>query len=161
MSTNTTMKDEPSCFGIVTHSKSGTVSAGRICPHKEHNDLDHQYSAKTDNKISKLHEILNKIFDLADNDLITVDRDSVINDYTFNEEFANKLEDVDKHLIRLQKQCDKKVNLMHERVQKFKDEKLEQKDLCVILDTLEGWCRDLHKVESTLWFNVETMLHGY
>ena len=137
MSSTATKKDpKPNNSQIVTRSKSASTSQNnsRKRPRQEHNDLDHPYSAKIDHHVSKLHATLNKIYGLADNDLVIVDRDSGLNNYTFNEKFADKLESIGKHLIGLQKECDAKANVIRERVQKLKDKKLDQKDLCMIED---------------------------
>ena len=136
--------------GPVTRSQAAkpSGSGARKRPRKAHDDLEHPYIAKVDHKIGLLQDILEKIFTLADNDLIVVNRDTGLNDFTFNEQFAKKLEDVGKFFIRLQKQCDDKANCIRERIQEFKDKKLDKEDMVIMADSVKGERRDPSKNEE-------------
>ena len=52
---------------------------------------------------SKLHVMLNKMFKLVNTDMLLCDQDSGVNNYSFNKKLADKLENVDKFLVRLSK----------------------------------------------------------
>ena len=54
-----------------------------------------------DTKLSKLDAVLNGIFDVADGDLLVSNAETGLTDFSLNEKFAKKLEEVSKHVAGL------------------------------------------------------------
>ena len=88
-----------------------------------------------ESKIYKLREHLNKIYDLANNDLMIVDRDTGANVYDMNYEFATKLDDIAKDLIGLSEQCSQKAEDVRVRVDAAKDKKMDMQEMLVITES--------------------------
>ena len=68
-----------------------------------HEPLVHPYILKFETRESKLHVMMNKLFDLANTDMLLCDRDSGVNDYSLNKKLADKLDNVGKYLVGLSK----------------------------------------------------------
>ena len=86
---------------------------------------------------SKLRELLNKIFTLADNDVIVCDRETGLNDYTKNLKFADKLEDIAKHLIGLSQECTRKAALIRKRIDDAKEDKRLVQDVVYMQEIIK------------------------
>ena len=89
-----------------------------------HELLIHPYILKFETRESKLHVMMNKLFDLADTDMLLCDRDSGVNDYSLNKKLADKLDNVGKYIVGLSKRCTDKANEIREKIARAKDKKI-------------------------------------
>ena len=85
--------------------------------------LEHPYKVRLDIQKSKLMRVMNKIFEIADNDLIVCDFDTGLNDYSKNLSFANELETIAKELTVLSKDCADKAVRIRDRIDQAKEDK--------------------------------------
>ena len=99
--------------------------------------LEHPYTLKLQTRKSKLRELLNKIFALADNDVIVCDRETGLNDYTKNLKFADELEDIAKHLIGLSQECTRKAALIRKRIDDAKEDKRLVQDIVYMQEIIK------------------------
>ena len=95
---------------------------------KNRTELVHPYSQKIDAKLEKLKGLVNGIMDLADNNLMLADRDTGINNFDLQHKFADKLEEVGKHLTQLTKDCSLKAAQIREKIEFYQDSKLQFQD---------------------------------
>ena len=87
---------------------------------------------KYDASETKLHGLLNKLFDLASNDLILTDRDSGLNDYEPTLKFADRLDSLSEVLIGLSKDCVEKATAIRTTVEGLKEKKINMQEVLEI-----------------------------
>ena len=71
--------------------------------------------------MDKLYMLIDGIYELADNDLIVAERESGVNVYDMQYNFANKLEEVAKKLIKLSNDCTKNASKIREKVEHYQE----------------------------------------
>ena len=85
--------------------------------------MEHPHSIKLCTRKRKLLELMVKIFNLADTDMIVCDAESGLNDYSKNLKFADELDDISKNLIGLSQECCEKANAICQKVADAKEDK--------------------------------------
>ena len=91
---------------------------------------------------SKLQELLHKIFQLADNDILVCDRETGLNDYTKNLKFADELDDISKYLVGLSKECSQKAEWIHECIADAKEDKRLIQDVVYLQEVIKDTEKD-------------------
>ena len=86
-------------------------------------DLTHPYILKFDTWEAKIMKSLNKLYDLADNDLFICDRCTGLNDFNINLKFADKLEDLSKALVTMSSKCCQKATDIWNKISEAQDHK--------------------------------------
>ena len=84
----------------------------------------HPYVVKLNIQLSKLNCLLNKIYDLADNDLLMSNAKTGLNDYTISEKFVKKLEKTSKLVISMANRLTEKAAEIQEKIDNARDRKL-------------------------------------
>ena len=92
----------------------------------------HPYIIKMEIKLTKMRQIMNNIFEIADSNLIITDAKSSLNDYTMNHAFADKLDNISKEVIGLSKCLTEKAAAIRTRVDRALDEKRRFEDVTFI-----------------------------
>ena len=102
----------------------------------------HPYTLKLHTQKSKLQELLHKIFQLADNDILVCDHETGLNDYTKNLKFADKLDDISKYLVGLSKECAQKAERIHEHIADAKEDKRLIQDIVYLQEVIKDTEKD-------------------
>ena len=94
-------------------------------PKKHHTTakLKHPYLLKFESREAKLVRTLQKMYELADNDLVMCDHRTSLNDYTINLQFADKLEALAKSLVMMSTQCCEHATDIRQKVSEAQDKK--------------------------------------
>ena len=94
-------------------------------PKKRHTTakLKHPYLLKFESREAKLVRTLQKMYELADNDLMMCDCRTGLNDYTINLQFADKLEALAKSLVMMSTQCCEHATDIQQKVSEAQDKK--------------------------------------
>ena len=101
-------------------------------------ELVHPYIMKFDARQEKLLNMLKKMYELADNDLVICDRRTGLNDYTMNKKFADKLDTLAKVLVTMSNQCCQKATELRTKISESEDKKrLENEDIFYIEEVLK------------------------
>ena len=121
-------------MALTSNNKQSTSKPVKKKPKKhartEHEQLVHPYILKFETRESKLHVMLNKMFDLARiRDMLLCDRDTGLNDYSLNKKLADKLDNVGKFLVGLSKRCTEKANEIHDKISAVEDKKVNMQDI--------------------------------
>ena len=103
----------------------------------------HPYIIKTDIKLTKMWQIMNSIFKIADINMIITDAKSGVNDYTMNHVFVDRRDNISKEVIGLSKCLTEKAAAIRTRVDKALDDKRRFEDVSFIRDVTN----QLHKCE--------------
>ena len=99
--------------------------------------LEHPHSVKLRSRKRKLVELMLKIYELADTDLLVSDMETGLNDYSKNLKFADELDDIAKHLIGLSTECTEKANVIRDKVATAKEDKRLIQDIVHIQDVIK------------------------
>ena len=99
--------------------------------------LQHPYTLKLQTRKHKLRDIMLKIFELADSDMIVCDAETGLNDYTKNLKFADELDDIAKHLIGLSQECTEKANMVRDRIEQAQEDKRLVQDIVYLEEILK------------------------
>ena len=99
--------------------------------------LQHPYTLKLQTRKRKLRDIMLKIFNLADSDLIVCDAETGLNDYTKNLKFADELDDIAKHLIGLSQECTEKANMICDHIEQAKEDKRLIQDVVYLQEIMK------------------------
>ena len=91
---------------------------------------------------SKLQELLHKIFQLADNDILVCDHETGLNDYTKNLKFADELDDISKYLVGLSQECSQKAERIRERIADAKEDKWLIQDVVYLQEVVKDTEKD-------------------
>ena len=91
--------------------------------------LVHPYILKFETREYKIHKILNSLFALADNDLVVSDRETGLNDWSMNLEFARKLDSMAKTLAGFSRRCSEQANVVCDKVNAACDVKRKMQDI--------------------------------
>ena len=83
----------------------------------------HPYSIKIDIKVKKLDQLLERIEELADCDVLVSDAQTGLNDYGMNLKFAKKLQHVSKQLDEMAARLNDKAKLVIQKVNTARDHK--------------------------------------
>ena len=83
----------------------------------------HPYVIKLNTKLYKLSTLMNKIYEIADSNLILTDARTGLNDYSMNEAFAKKLDEVSKQVCSLSEQIHEKAEAIRSKIEKAVDTK--------------------------------------
>ena len=83
----------------------------------------HPYIIKMDIKLTKMQQIMNSIFEIADTNMIITDAKSGVNDYTMNHVFADRLDNISKEVIGLSKCLTEKAAAIRTHVDRALDDK--------------------------------------
>ena len=83
----------------------------------------HPYIIKMDIKITKIQQIMNSIFEIADTNMIITDAKSGVNDYTMNHVFADRFDNISKEVIGLSKCLTEKAAAIRTCVDRALDDK--------------------------------------
>ena len=89
-----------------------------------------------------MQELLHKIFQLADNDILVCDRETGLNDYTKNLKFADKLDDISKYLVGLSQECSQKAEWIHEHIADAKEDKQLIQDVVYLQEVVKDTEKD-------------------
>ena len=95
----------------------------------EQEQLVHPHILKFETCESKLHVMLNKMFELADTNMLLCNCDSGVNDYSLNKKLADKLESIGKFLVGLSKRCTEKANKIRDKIAAAEDKKINMQDV--------------------------------
>ena len=79
-------------------------------------ELKHPYILKFESCEFKIFRSLNKMFELADNDLVICDRRTELNDYSINLKFPDKLDNLAKSLIMMSNKCCQQATAIHNKI---------------------------------------------
>ena len=88
----------------------------------EHSEI-HPYVIKLELKIRMMQQIMNRIFEIADSNLIITDAKSGLNDYSMNHDFADKLDKLSKEVHGLSVRLTEKAAVIREKVDHAVDQK--------------------------------------
>ena len=83
----------------------------------------HPYVIKLNIKLYKLSTLMNQIYDLADSNLVLTDARTGLNDFSMNEAFAKKLDEVSKSVLSMSKMIQDKAESIREKIEKAVDTK--------------------------------------
>ena len=83
----------------------------------------HPYVIKLNIKLYKLSCLMNQIYEIADSNLILTDARTGLNDFTMNELFAKKLDDVSKNVTGLAQRIQDKATELRDKIDKAIDTK--------------------------------------
>ena len=83
----------------------------------------HPYVIKLEVKLTMMHTLMNRIFDIADSNLLITDAKTGLNDYTMNHNFADKLESLSKEVNSLGQRLCEKAEEIRQKVDRALDEK--------------------------------------
>ena len=83
----------------------------------------HPFSLKLNSKLSELNVLLNKIYDLAHNDLLMTNAETGLNDYTMSEKFVKKLQDTSKIVVGLANRLSEEAVKLQDRIDDAHDRK--------------------------------------
>ena len=124
---------------------------------------EHPHMAKLRMKTRKLGEILNRIYDIANTDLVVFDRDTGLNDYKKNLKFADALDDISKQLVVLSKKCTDQASALHEKITDAEDQKHNIQDIVFVQEVLKekdkediAKNRDPVRFKSSHIYNIKT-----
>ena len=93
-------------------------------------DLTHPYILKFEAYEQKLLRMLNKMYHLADNDLVICDRRTGLNNFSNNLKFADKLETLGKALVTLGTKCCEYAIAIWHQISEAEDRKhVENQDI--------------------------------
>ena len=99
--------------------------------------LQHPYTLKLQTRKCKLRDIMLKIFQLADSDMIVCDVETGLNDYTKNLKFADELDDITKHLICLSQECTEKANMVRDHIEQAQEDKHLVQDIVYLEEIMK------------------------
>ena len=114
-----------------TSKETGTTNNDKSKRKRKHDERDkpiHPYILKFNAYERKLQKLLGRMFDIANNDLLISNRDSGINDFDMNYQFADRLEQTSKLMVDMSKNCSQKAKLIREKVENAQDTKLHSQD---------------------------------
>ena len=94
------------------------------CKSRHSKENSHPYVVKLNIQLSKLNCLLNKIYDLADNDLLMSNAKTGLNDYSISEKFMKKLEKTSKLVISMANHLTEKAAEIQEKIDNARDRKL-------------------------------------
>ena len=124
---------------------------------------EHPYMTKLRTKRTKLCEILNQIFDIADTDLVVFDWDTGLNDYNKNKKFADVLDDLSKQLVILSKTCTDRAAKLREKISDVEDQKRNIQDVIFVQEVVKdaekaeiAQSRDPIRYKSSHILNIKT-----
>ena len=122
----------------------------------------HPYIFKFNTYERKVQQILGRMFDIANNDLLISNRDSGINDFDMNYQFADCLEETAKLMVDMSKNCSQKAKLICEKVENAQDKKHRSQDayyVGTVLKPLE-FCDELRTCTTPpkQWITDETKI---
>ena len=103
---------------------------------------EHPYTLKLHTWKSKLQELLHKIFQLADHDILVCDHETGLNDYTKNLKFADELDDISKYLVGLSKECSQKAEWIRECIADAKEDKRLIQDIVYLQEVIKDTEKD-------------------
>ena len=83
----------------------------------------HPYSIKIDIKVKKLNQILERIEELADCNVLVSDAQTGLNDYSMNLKFAKKLQHISKQIDEMAQRLNDKAKLVIQKVNTARDHK--------------------------------------
>ena len=86
-------------------------------------DLIHLYILKFESRQQKLLKILDKMYAIADNDLVICDHQTGLNDYTMNKKFADKLDNLAKLQVTTSGKCCEKAMQLWLKISEAEDKK--------------------------------------
>ena len=109
--------------------------------------LEHPHNIKLRTRKRKLSELMVKIFNLADTDMIVCDVESGLNDYSKNLKFADELDDISKHLVSLSQECSVKANEIRQKVANAKEDKRLIQKIVHLHDVVKESEKDLFVAE--------------
>ena len=93
---------------------------------REISELIHPYILKLDSRQEKILKMLNRLYELADNDLVICDRRTGLNDYTMNKKFADKLDNLAKFLLSMSTKCCQKATELRNKISAAEDKKIRK-----------------------------------
>ena len=139
----------------LSSNRHDTSLSGRACKKlREEQDAaynEHPYTLKLRTQKSKLQELLHKIFQLADNDILLCDHETGLNDYTKNLKFADELDDISKYLVGLSQECSQKAEWICEHIADAKEDKWFIQDIVYLQEVVKDTEKDdyvrLHRKE--------------
>ena len=94
----------------------------------EISELIHPYILKFDSRQEKILKMLNRLYELADNDLVICDRRTGLNDYTMNKKFADKLDNLAKFLLSMSTKCCQKATDLRNKISAAEDKKHQENE---------------------------------
>ena len=98
-----------------SHEKQRASHSGkRKCHEKQ--DLVHPYILKFDARQEKIVRMLNRLYELADNDMVICDCCTGLNNYSMNKKFADKLDNLAKVLVTLSTKCCEKATALWNKI---------------------------------------------
>ena len=129
-SKNTTPTPPPPKTPTPSTSNGTTFRPVKNCKHTRDQILEaeHPYIARLERKESLLHKVMNDIFYLADNDLLT-DKDSGENDYSMTLKFAHKLDYIAEILTGLSSNCTECAKRICNTVDDARDQKVQMQEV--------------------------------
>ena len=83
----------------------------------------HPYVIKLNIMLYKLDCLMNQIYEIADSNLILTDARTGLNNFTMNELFAKKLDDISKHVTGLATRIQDKASELRDKIDKAIDTK--------------------------------------
>ena len=83
-------------------------------------------------KMMKIEKIMQRIYELADNDLLVTDAKTGLNDFTMNEHYVQKLENLSKKVYKLGDEISKKAASLQEKIDAAVDQKQSMQDVSFI-----------------------------
>ena len=104
--------------------------------------LEHPYTLKLRRRKAKLQEMLHKIFELAQTDILICDRETGLNDYSKNLKFADELDDISKHLVGLSQECTNKAAQIRQRIDDAKEDKRQLQDVVYLHEVIKDTEKD-------------------
>ena len=105
-----------------SHEKPRASHSGKHKCH-EKQDLVHPYILKFNARQEKILHMLNRLYELADNDMVICDCHTGLNDYSMNKKFADKLDNLAKVLVTLSTKCCEKATALQNKISEAEDKK--------------------------------------
>ena len=109
----------------------------KVCAEQDKSYLQYPYTLKLQTRKRKLRDIMLKIFQLADSDMIVCDAETALNDYTKILKFVDELDDIAKHLIGLSQECTEKANMVRDRIEQAQEDKCLVQDVVYLEEILK------------------------
>ena len=97
----------------------------------------HPYVIKMEVKLSKMRQIMNSMFDLADTNLVLTDAKSGVNDFSLSHQFADKLDSLSKEVVNMGNILSEKASDVRDKVQNAQDRKRKLQDIQEICEVTD------------------------
>ena len=107
----------------------------------------HPYVIKINIKMAKIDQIMKRIYELADNDLLVTDAKSGLNDFSMNMAYVKKLENLSKKLYKLGDEIAKKSAVLQEKIDEAVDRKDNMREI-IFIEEITDWSQKSNEAQN-------------